>query len=267
MQLSLWQILILAVVQGITEFLPISSDGHLVVIVPWLTGGETPPDMNAIVVMLHMGTLASILVFYRRQLLDLLTKDRRTIPLIVVGTIPAVLVGLPLEKYGDAILNSPLLAALLMPITGLIVLYAARGGNEGGVAYQKLTWIQALWIGLGQAAAILPGISRSGCTIATGVGVGLARPSAATFSFLLGAPVIAGAGLLKAVKMLTSDPPQTSPALLAVGALVSFVVGLAALSWLIRWLERGKLHYFGWYCIALGLTLTAWQLYRLLQGA
>jgi len=263
MQLALWQILILAVVQGVTEFLPISSDGHLVAITPWLTGGETPADMNAIVVMLHMGTLASILVFYRRQLLDLLTKDRQTIPLLVVGTIPAVLIGLPLEKYGDAILNSPLLAALFLPITGAIVLYAAYT-REGSQRYQELTYLQALTIGLAQAAAILPGISRSGCTIASGVGMGLARPSAATFSFLLGAPIIAGAGLLKGAKMITGHPPATSLWLLAIGALVSFVVGLIALTWLIRWLERGKLHYFGWYCIVLGTVLSAWQLYGFL---
>jgi undecaprenyl-diphosphatase len=265
MELNTWQVLVLAVVQGITEFLPISSDGHLVAITPWLTGGETPADMNAIVVMLHMGTLASILVFYHRPLWALLNQDRATIPLLIVGTIPAVLIGLPLEKWGDAILNSPLLAALFLPITGVIVLAAARGQMQGK-PYQELTWGQALLIGLGQAAAILPGISRSGCTIAAGVGVGLARPSAATFSFLLGAPVIAGAGLLKAVKMVTDKPPETSLTLLAMGAGVSFIVGLAALSWLVRWLERGKLHYFGWYCIVVGVALSAWQIYRLVQG-
>jgi undecaprenyl-diphosphatase len=265
MQLELWQVLVLAVVQGVTEFLPISSDGHLVVITPWLTGGETPSDMNAIVVMLHMGTLASILVFYHRALFALLTRDLNTIPLLILGTIPAVLVGLPLEKWGDAILNSPLLAALFLPVTGLIVLYAARG-DSAGKQYQQLRWWDALLIGLGQAVAILPGISRSGCTIAAGVKVGLARPSAATFSFLLGAPVIAGAGLLKAVKMVTEKPPETSIVLLGIGALVSFLVGLAALSWLVRWLERGKLHYFGWYCIVLGGALSAWQLYRLAVG-
>jgi undecaprenyl-diphosphatase len=136
-----------------------------------------------------------------------------------------------------------------------------------GKPYQALTWGQALLIGLGQAAAILPGISRSGCTIAAGVGVGLARPSAATFSFLLGAPVIAGAGLLKGVKMVTDKPPETSLTLLALGAGVSFIVGLAALSWLVRWLERGKLHYFGWYCIVVGVALSTWQIYRLVASS
>jgi undecaprenyl-diphosphatase len=261
--MPLWQVLVLAVVQGITEFLPISSDGHLVLFANLLNENTENLDVSSVVIALHMGTLASIIVFYWQRLWALLQEDRRVIPLLIVGTIPAVLFGLAIKSSDWAeknILESPLLAGLMLPVTGALCILASRC-PPGDLNYRKLSWKQALVIGLAQASAILPGLSRSGSTIATGLGLKLTRESAATFSFLLAVPVIAGAGVYEALKVFLKGDlrPSASPIDLAFGIVVSFVVGLGALWVLVRMLERGRFAVFGWYCIALGIGVTIWQ--------
>lgn len=264
MDASLLQVVVLAVVQGITEFLPISSDGHLLLVATWMQGGITSAETHDLTIVLHMGTLLSIVVYYRRQIVELLTQDWRTIGLIVVGTLPAVLIGLPLKMttWGEAILNSTLMAGLMLPVTGLILLLAGRT-TPGEVTYRTMPWSTAILIGIAQSFALLPGLSRSGTTIASGLGLGLARPQSATFSFLLAIPAIAGAGvlgglhLLKSQKLTMAAPVATAtpPWQLLVGAVISFFVGLAALWWLNHWLQKGRLHLFGWYCIGLGIVV------------
>jgi undecaprenyl-diphosphatase len=262
--MPLWQVLILAVVQGITEFLPISSDGHLVLVANLLNEHSDKLDVSSVVIALHMGTLASIVVFYWKRLWALLSEDRRVIPLLLIGTIPAVLFGLALKSSDwteKNILENPLLAGLMLPVTGLLCILAARC-PQGDAQYRQLSWKNALLIGLAQATAILPGLSRSGSTISSGLGLKLTRESAATFSFLLAVPVIAGAGVFEALKvMLKGDlRPSASPIDLVLGAILSFFVGLAALWFLVRMLERGKFSYFGWYCIVVGILVTIWRL-------
>lgn len=255
----MWHIVILVAVQGITEFLPISSDGHLLLVAARLGGGSPAQDVHDLTIVLHFGTLLSIVVYYWRHLVELLARDRRTIGLIVVGTIPAVAAGLPLKLWGDAILASPLVAAFMLPVTGLILLAAGRAPLGEG-RYAQMPWSKAFWIGLAQATALLPGISRSGTTIAAGLGVGLARGQAATFSFLLAVPAIAGAVVLTGLLSLRESGSSTPALHLAAGAVVSFVVGLGALWWLNHWLQRGWLHWFGWYCIVLGVVVASVEL-------
>ena len=260
MQFSLWQVLVLAVVQGIAEFLPISSDGHLVVIAPLLFGrGESPPGLLRVSIALHIGTLGSILVYYHRRIAQLLGEDRRTIGLILVGTIPAGVVGVAIKLAAEHVVESPLLAGLMFPVTGALVLWSSRR-PPGTVEYNQLRWRDSLLIGVAQAAAILPGLSRSGSTIGAGLGVGLTRPAAVTYSFLLAIPALAGAGLLQGLSIYAKSPPPVPLSWLFAGGGVAFVVGLAALYSLERVLQRGWLHWFGWYCIALGVAVTAWQL-------
>ena len=265
MQFSLWQVLVLAVVQGVTEFLPISSDGHLVVIAPLLFGTTSaPPHMMDLTIVLHMGTLGSILVYYRQRIARLIGDDRRVFGLICLGTVPAVVVVLIgkilFERTFEPMLESPLLAGLMLPVTGGALIWSLRQ-VRGNREYRELTWFDALLIGIAQAAAILPGLSRSGSTIATGLCRGMSRPAAATYSFLLAIPALAGAGAYYGLKMLKSGESITMPAsYLVMGAVVSFGVGLLALAWLDQLLQRGKLHWFGWYCIALGIVVTMWQL-------
>jgi undecaprenyl-diphosphatase len=261
-QFSLWQVLVLAVVQGITEFLPVSSDGHLALIEPLLWGtASDPPNSMDLTIVLHLGTLGSILVYFRQRIVRLLGEDRRALGLIVVGTIPAVVLVLICKLLFDdvfePILKNTLLAGCMLPVTGAAVIWAHRHGG-GSRFYRDLTWTDSLLIGVAQAAAILPGLSRSGSTIAAGLTLGMSRSAAATYSFLLAIPALAGAGVYEAFSMLRHKQPlSTSADNLAIGAVVSFVVGLVAIALLQQVLERGRLHYFGWYCIGLGLVVIA----------
>jgi undecaprenyl-diphosphatase len=261
MQLAFWQILVLAVAQGLTEFLPISSSGHLVILTALMGSGDPQQlDVADVSVVLHVGTLFSILVFYAHHIWRLLGEDRRAIRLLIVGTIPAVVVGLSIELTCKHLIENTLLAGVMLVVTGLILLWAARS-LSGVTLYTEMSYRQALVIGLSQAAAILPGLSRSGTTISVGLKQGLSPRSAATFSFLLAIPAIAGAGVLKTIGMVTKTGLQTPWPHLLIGGVVSFLVGLWAISWLINWLERGRLRLFAWWCIPLGVMVTIWQLW------
>ncbi|MEX2169459.1 MAG: undecaprenyl-diphosphate phosphatase [Pirellulales bacterium] len=262
--MSLLEILILAIVQGVTEFLPISSSGHLVVADSVLgsLGYGSAPDLLTVNIVLHLGTLLSILVYYWREILRLVGADRRVIPLLIVGTLPAVIVGLPLKKYGEAMLESPLLSGCMFPVTAAILIWASLR-PEGTLPYTAISYPKALTIGLFQAFAILPGVSRSGSTIAGGLGTGLDRRSAGTFAFLLAIPAIAGAGTLELIDLLT-EPATTAvnlnPIHLLLGAGTACLVGLGALSLLIRWVQQGRLAIFAWYLVPLGIAVVVWQL-------
>ncbi len=260
--MSLPILLLLAVVQGIAEFLPISSSGHLIVLGNWLgESGRPLPDLNDVNIVLHLGTLGSIVVFYRERLIRLLFEDRRVIWLMFIGTLPAVVVGLPLKLMFEDVLESPLVAGLMFPVTGLALLWTTRL-PLGEIDYRKMTWRDALFIGCCQAVAILPGLSRSGSTIAAGLGRGLNRSSAATFSFLLAVPAILGAGVLEGIDMLKDGkPPELPVSHLLLGAAVSFVIGIGALWLLNRWLQSGRIQVFAWYCIGLGIFVV-WQFSR-----
>lgn len=252
-------IIVLGFVQGVTEFLPISSDGHLAVTEALLhrAAGVRLPDLLGLNIVLHAGTLLAILVVYGRSLWALFGRDRKVLGLLAVGTLPAVVIGLPLHEWASDWLVNPLLAGCMLPLTGLLLL-APLKFSAGSLRHQEISWRQALWIGACQAVAILPGISRSGCTIVAGLSVGLRREAAATFSFLLAVPAVGGACVLELKDLLLAD---TTPAwgLLALGAAVSFVVGLVSLWWLLKWLNQGRLHYFAWWCVPLGLAVAAWQ--------
>lgn len=261
MELSLWHILILAVVQGITEFLPISSSGHVVVLSAFLAGGDPSKlDVADLNVVLHMGTLLSILVFYCERIWRLVGQDRRVLRSLVVGTIPAVVLGLTIKATCEELLENALLAGLMLPVTGMLLIWASRR-LSGTRTYQELSDRQALLIGLSQAAAILPGISRSGATICAGLRLGLAPQSAATFSFLLAIPAIGGAGVLTCRSLVREASLTTPWQELLLGGAVSFVVGLLALYWLVRWLESGRLRLFAWWCIPLGIGVIVWQVW------
>ena len=297
------KMVLLAIVQGIAEFLPISSSGHLVVLNALF--GTPAEEVLGMGIMLHLGTLIAILVFYRHRILALLQKDRRVIPLLIVGTIPAAVIGIYLKKNHEWITTHPLLAGFMLPITGFILLALApkstRGqkdhapdGSEGrrenkeseetegteetestetnqvttGREYQSIGFGTAILIGLAQAFAILPGISRSGSTIVAGVLLGLKRESAATFSFLLAIPAIGGASLLEIIDIIKGSEAAadgTPLPLLLMGLAISFLVGWASLAWLVKWLEQGKIHWFAYWVIPLGFLVVVWQLYQIVE--
>jgi undecaprenyl-diphosphatase len=232
-----------------------------------------PPteDLVEVNIMLHLGTLLAVLVHYRREIVRMLSRDWQVAGFVVAGTIPAAIVGVLLKKVLDdqvtaGILENVLLAGCLFPVTAWI-LWAATRRPEGDTEYTELTLGKVMVIGLAQAFAILPGISRSGSTIAAGLGCGLRRESAATFAFLLAIPAIAGAGVLEGLDVLEEGTTGTSPLVLAVGFLVSFVVGWISLVVLIRFVRQGKLSIFSWYLLPLGVAVIAWQLWQMFAVA
>lgn len=249
--MNLLELVVLAVMQGIAEFLPISSSGHLVLI-GWLMGEAS--ESATLEILLHAGTLASILVVYWRRIWALLSSDRRVIPLLIIGTIPVVLVGLPLKMYAESVLKSPLLAACLLLVTGALLI-GLRLIKPGEVQYTQMTWRQALGIGCFQAFAILPGVSRSGSTIFGGRLLGLQNSDSVTFSFLLAIPAIGGATVLALRDLVQQGSGGIAPEYLFVGTVVSFVTGIFALRWLIRWSRKEQLHWFAAWCIPVGLII------------
>ena len=255
--MQLAHIIILAIIQGFAEFLPISSSGHVVIANALLKSNLEVADVN---IFLHAGTLLSILVIYFHHILRLLGEDRRTIPLLIVGTLPVVIVGLVVKKFCQPILENVLLAGFMLIVTGVILRLASRF-QAGKLRYPELGYKRSFMIGLSQAFAILPGISRSGTTISCGLGCGLSRSDAATFSFLLAIPAIGGATTLEIFEIVTGTGLATPLSHLLIGTSISFVVGLFSLWWLLRWLQKGRLEYFSYWCIPLGIGIVVWQLF------
>jgi undecaprenyl-diphosphatase len=224
-------VLLLAIVQGLTEFLPVSSSGHLVLLQQWLGGHEGDLFLD---VVLHVGTLGSVVIVYRKDLLRLLRLDapaRGYILCLAVGTIPAVLVGLLLKDVIEAAFHSPLYTGVGLLVTGGVLLSTRLATPQDDLPRpwqpRPLPLGKAFLIGCAQAVAICPGISRSGSTIAASLWLRLGRAEAARFSFLLSIPAIAGALVLH---LATDDlVTRTSPAGLLVGALVAMGVGLIAI--------------------------------------
>lgn len=262
------QVIVLAVVQGLGEFLPISSSGHVLVLAHLFEAfGHQLQQKLTVNVMLHLGTLLAVIVFYRRQILQVLRNEHRTVFLLLLGTVPAGVIGVGYELWlrdwlvvqaGFDPLDHLLTTGLMFAMTGVVLLLVGR--LEGTKTAQGLTSVDALLIGLAQAAAILPGLSRSGMTIAAGLACGLKREEAASFSFLLSIPVIAGAGLIEGRKLFGAGGTDAPLGPLLIGVVVSFLVGLVALRWLLRWLIKGRLGWFAGWVFAMALLLLGWQL-------
>ncbi len=256
--------IVLAIVQGIAEFLPISSSGHLVILGAILGELSESPTLE---VILHAGTLGSILVVYWRRILALLRSDARVIPLLVIGTLPAVVIGLTIKIKFEWLMRSPLLAGAMLLVTATLLVILGRLKPRDG-AYRELTWWQAFGIGCFQAVAILPGISRSGSTIVGGRLLGLRNEDSVTFSFLLAIPAILGATVLT-MKDIIEDPVTAmgtnTPLALAAGALTAFLVGIAALKWLIVWSRQDRLHWFAWWCYPAGIVVIVLCLMKVIK--
>ncbi|NLX10515.1 MAG: undecaprenyl-diphosphatase UppP [Chloroflexi bacterium] len=261
--MDILEAVILGILQGATEFLPISSSGHLV-LVPWWLGWDDPPLLFDVVV--HLGTLVAVLAYFWRDWLTLLRAgwtalrtrsmkepDARLLALLVLGTIPAALVGMLLEDYFESSLSEPPLVAGLLLVTAALLVLAERW-HTGTKPLSEMTVRDAMTVGLMQALAILPGISRSGSTIAAGIGRGLSRPSAARFSFLLATPIIVGAGLKQTLDVLIGDEvvgsDMTLP--LVLGFAAALIVGYGCIWFLMRLLQRRRLYGFAVYCAVFG---------------
>ena len=259
-----WQTVIEAIVQGITEFLPISSDGHLVIVghllERWFGKTSTGAETLQLVIGLHLGTLLAVIVVYWSELWSLLRRGK-LLAAIVVGTIPAGVIGLLFKDWFEQTMTSPLFAGLGLFVTAAFLL-AGQRLELNLLELDDIPLPHAFAIGCFQALAILPGISRSGSTIAGALMIGVTRQAATTFSFLLSVPAVGGAVLLAARDMLNGRPGSMGLGQLALGATISLVVGLLVLRWLIRIVAQRKLHWFAYYCLALGTVVVTWQLSR-----
>jgi undecaprenyl-diphosphatase len=265
------RVLILAVIQGITEFLPISSDGHLVIgnaLLKYMQGtsaanGSASEEPLTLILSLHLGTLGSIAVVYFERLKQIVKElDLWLCLRIIVATIPAGIIGITFKKTFEELFNSPMAAGMGFLVTAVLLLIGQRF-LDGHFTERTMPFPIAFLIGCFQAVAILPGVSRSGCTISGGLICGVERTSCATFSFLIAIPAIAGAVLLDAVKLLkpgSTEIASTPWGLYGTGAAVSFVVGIVALKLLIRMLSQQKLHWFGYYCLLAGVLTIGWQM-------
>ncbi len=266
--MSVLEAIILGIIQGATEFLPISSSGHLVLI-PSIFG-LTQPSLNIIAVA-HLGTLVAVLIFFRANLWAIFnavfdglrhrapmeTADARLGWYILAGSIPAGLAGLLFADFFDQIFGTPTVAAFFLLITALLLVLGERM-LTGDKTLVKMTWSDAIIIGLFQMLALFPGISRSGSTITGGLWRGLDRETAARYSFLLGIPAIVGAGLLSIVDLQQSGSLVSEWQILFAAFLAAAVVGYACIYFLLAWLRTHSLYIFTAYCALLGGGYLLW---------
>ncbi len=251
------QAMLLAVVQGVTEWLPVSSSGHLAA-AQMLMGLEVPVAYD---VVLHLGTLAAVLAFLRSEVtgmaaaavrLDSKSEGFRLLALVAVGSVPAGAIGILFKEPLQALFTNLPVVTAAFALTGFILLLSRRRGKP-----RELGVGAALAVGAMQAAAIVPGVSRSGSTISAALMLGIAPEKAAKYSFLLSVPAILGAGLLEAGSLASSGIPAT---VLLLGFAVSAAVGWASLRLMWRVVVAGRFHLFAYYCFALSMALAAWQL-------
>ncbi|MBU0519432.1 undecaprenyl-diphosphatase UppP [bacterium] len=249
--------LLLGLLQGLTEFLPVSSSGHLVLAQHIL--GYAGAEYLTFDVIVHLGTLLAVFIYFRRDLITIATsavtqKDesqgRRWITMIIIGTIPTVIIGLGFEDWFKSIFGNPKLVAGMLLLTALILLLADRRKLKGG-GRSRLTVPSSLLIGTAQGLAIIPGISRSGSTIATAIFTGLDPAIAARFSFLLSIPAILGASVLE-MGGISGITAQQLPAYL-LGFSASFISGYIAIDLLLKLVIKRRLWSFSIYLAIVGV--------------
>jgi undecaprenyl-diphosphatase len=245
---------ILGVMQGITEFFPISSTAHLV-LVPWLLGWEGTVDSLTFDVALHAGTLVSLLAALRKDIIDMVAKRRNLLLLLLVGAVPAGVAGLLLEEYVSGALRSPGVIAVSLVAFGLVMYYAETFKKRKKM--ERMTVLDALFVGVAQAVALIPGTSRSGITISAGLMRGVKREEAARFSFMLSIPVIAGATLLEGRKLIGSPGEYDLP-LMGVGFAASLITGFLAIKFMLGYLRAHNMNVFIVYRFVVAGMIAGW---------
>jgi undecaprenyl-diphosphatase len=273
---ELFRAIIMGIVQGLTEFIPVSSSAHLA-LVPWLLGW--PPAGFLFDLMLHWGTLLAVFVVFWRDFIDLIgawfrSIGRRSLAdpnarlawFIILGSIPAVVLGFLFKDFVEGLFLNPPAIGFFLLITAVILALAEilTTNLRNPRLLDRMNWVDAVAIGFAQALALAPGISRSGSTIATGLARGLRRDQAARFSFLLGTPVIFGAGLLQLVDVMQTDPSLVTNqlVLLAAGFAAAAIAGILAIRFLLRYLRNHTLYIFSVYCLVLGIVTIAISYWR-----
>lgn len=267
--MQIYQALILGIIQGLTELLPISSSAHLNII-PWMFGWTNQPGFEEAFegfdVALHFGTLLAIAIFFFKDWIGLIkggynqvvkkqkTTEGRMFWYIVLATIPGGIIGFVLDKFMEDTLTKPLIIAIALIVMG-IILYIVDKKAKKVTDYEHMTLKQTFLIGLSQALAFIPGVSRSGVTMTTARAMGVKRESAAKYSFMLSAPIVLAATIFKAKDFVFSLS-------FFVGILASFVVGIFVIKFLLNYLKSGSFKGFAIYRIVFGLVIIAVLVFR-----
>lgn len=260
--MTIIQTIILGIIQGATEFIPVSSSAHLL-LVPWLLQWKEKPSLGFDIV-LHLGTLTAVLIYFRKDWLAMaksalrqLTKRDSSDPnlkllgLLILGTIPAAVIGGLFEGFFERVFESPLVASTMLFVTAGLLFAGERLGRQDR-NLEEATWMDSLTIGLAQAVAIFPGISRSGATISAGRLRDLKRDSAARFSFLLSAPIILGTGVVHIVELTQTGVSSSELLMMVVGFIAALLSGYLVIRWLLGYLRTRSTAVFSVYCVAAG---------------
>lgn len=254
---------LLGIIQGLTEFIPVSSTAHLL-IGQRLLGLPADDAMFSFLVIVQLGTIVSLIVFYWRDLLRLVqaffarpfsTQENRLAWYIIIATIPALLAGYLLKDAVETLFKQPMLEASIRLFSAAVLLTLAEWLTKKNRSLESMTWLDALIIGLFQIIAVFPGASRSGSTISGGMFRGFDRPAAARFAFLMSVPVMLAAGGYEALDVLKMPNLSQFLPLLAIGFVTAAIVGWFAIKWLIDYLSKHSLYVFAAYCAVVGLIV------------
>ncbi len=266
--MTIIQAIILGIVQGLTEFIPVSSSGHLV-LVPHLLGWEFDHSQAFVFdVLVQWGTLFAVFIYYRKDLTTIgleffrtllsgkpfSTENSRMGWYLILATVPAVIVGLLCKNLIESAFSDAKMTGLFLLLTASLLIIAELAGKRNR-STKEIVWFDALWIGCSQVLALLPGVSRSGSTMAGGMTRNLDRSSAARFSFLMSVPVMLGAGVLAFKDLFTMQTTDNFILPLIVGFLAALLSGYLAIRWLIAYLSKHSLYVFAGYCSLAGAVI------------
>ena len=265
--MTLFQSFLLGIVQGLTEFIPVSSTAHLL-ISQYLLGIPASDAIFAFLVLVQLGTILSLIIFFWKDLLAIVMDTLKNLGglsnfgslpqnaklgwYIVIATIPALLAGVLLKHFVEALFKTPLIEASIRLFAAAILLALAEYFGKRTRKLDSMTWLDALIVGLMQVIAVFPGASRSGTTISGGMFRGFDRPSAARFAFLMSVPVMLAAGAYESLGLLKLPNLGQFLPVLAVGFVTAAIVGWFAIKWLINYLSKNSLYVFAAYCAVIG---------------
>lgn len=247
--MSIIQVVVLGIVQGLTEFIPVSSSAHLVLIPHFLKWDIPPVSFD---IILHLGTLIALFIFFWKDILKLFVADRKHLLLIIVACIPTVIMAIVFKRFFESLFENPLGVSVLLLVTGLLLWISPRNKNQEQGNRVPVSITDSLWIGFAQGCAIAPGISRSGATIATGLFRGLSGETAVRFSFLLSIPAILGALVfkIKDFQFVTSSLSFTQS---LTGGITAAISGYFAIKIVFKSIRTRKFKFFALYCWILGI--------------
>ena len=259
--------IVLGVVQGLAEFLPISSTAHVQIVAQLMHVSLTKPQLTAFIATIQLGTEAAVLIYFFKDIVrivsawfrGLFNKDARSADyrmgwLVIIGSLPVVIIGLALQKYIETSLRNLQVIAISLIVFGLILGIADRMGAKDK-QIDQLTFNHGIWFGIGQALAVIPGVSRSGGTISVGLALGYTRAAAARYSFLLAVPAVLASGIYEFLKSYKDLGSSVSIAATGVSTVVSFVVGLAVIAGLLKYLSKGSFWPFVLWRVGVGVAV------------